>query len=192
MEENLNPIPEPQPEPKSDPALIARGRELIFVGVTLLLCVLLCNFVFYGGFHLAFGIASALIIVASTVYLLRSGRKLSFYSGALLAFTMSLDDFVISYFVHGPSFVTLPIEIYSYVKKPTPPRIYAMFTLLFLLIFVLMVTMNLLQIRGRSLTPAEERYAQAWLDMGFDDVVEVSQAAELVSAYTRIYLKQEM
>ncbi len=69
-------------------------------------------------------------------------------TGAIMAFTMSLDDFVISYFVHGPSFVTLPIEIYSYVKKPTPPRIYAMFTLLFLLILVLMVTMNLIQLGG--------------------------------------------
>jgi len=68
-------------------------------------------------------------------------------TGAIMAFTMSLDDFVISYFVHGPGFVTLPIEIYSYVKKPTPPRIYAMFTLLFLLILVLMVTMNLIQIK---------------------------------------------
>ncbi len=68
-------------------------------------------------------------------------------TGAIMAFTMSLDDFVISYFVHGPSFVTLPIEIYSYVKKPTPPRIYAMFTLLFLMILVLMVAMNLVQIK---------------------------------------------
>ena len=73
-------------------------------------------------------------------------------TGAIMAFTMSLDDFVISYFVHGPSFVTLPIEIYSYVKKPTPPRIYAMFTLLFLLIFVLMVTMNLIQAKDDKKT----------------------------------------
>ena len=43
---------------------------------------------------------------------------------------MSLDDFVISYFVYGPSFATLPIEIYSYTKKPLPPKIYALFTLL--------------------------------------------------------------
>ncbi len=69
-------------------------------------------------------------------------------SGAIMAFTMSLDDFVISYFVTGTGFVTLPVEIYSYTKKPIHPRIYAMFTLLFLLIFVLMVTMNILQIRG--------------------------------------------
>ncbi len=39
-----------------------------------------------------------------------------------MAFTMSLDDFVISYFVTGSGFVTLPVEIYSYTKKPIQPR----------------------------------------------------------------------
>ena len=71
-------------------------------------------------------------------------------SGAIMAFTMSLDDFVISYFVTGMDFVTLPVEIYSYTKKPIQPKIYAMFTLLFALIFVLMVIMNLLQLRGEQ------------------------------------------
>ena len=71
-------------------------------------------------------------------------------AGAIMAFTMSLDDFVISYFVSGPDFVTLPVEIYSYTKKPIPPKIYAMFTLLFLLILVLMITMNLLQLRAEK------------------------------------------
>ncbi len=71
-------------------------------------------------------------------------------SGAIMAFTMSLDDFVISYFVTGTEFVTLPVKIYSFTKKPIHPKIYAMFTLLFLLIFVLMVTMNLLQLRGEK------------------------------------------
>ena len=65
-----------------------------------------------------------------------------------MSFTMSLDDFVISYFVTGMDFVTLPVEIYSYTKKPIPPKIYAMFTLLFLLILVLMIIMNLLQLKG--------------------------------------------
>ena len=69
-------------------------------------------------------------------------------AGAIMAFTMSLDDFVISYFVSGMDFVTLPVEIYSYTKKPIPPKIYAMFTLLFLLILVLMIAMNLLQLRA--------------------------------------------
>ena len=69
-------------------------------------------------------------------------------SGAIMAFTMSLDDFVISYFVTGLDFVTLPVEIYTYTKKPIQPKIYAMFILLFLLIFVLMVISNVIQLMG--------------------------------------------
>ena len=65
-----------------------------------------------------------------------------------MAFTMSLDDFVISYFVTGMDFITLPVEIYTYTKKPIQPKIYAMFTLLFLLIFVLMVISNVIQLMG--------------------------------------------
>lgn len=68
-------------------------------------------------------------------------------SGAIMAFTMSLDDFVISYFVTGLDFITLPVEIYNYTKKQLEPKLYAMFTMLFLLILLLMVVMNLLQIR---------------------------------------------
>ena len=71
-------------------------------------------------------------------------------AGAIMAFTMSLDDFVISYFVTGSDFMTLPVKIYSETKKPIQPKIYAMFTLLFLLILVLMVTMNLIQLRGEE------------------------------------------
>ena len=52
-------------------------------------------------------------------------------SGAIMAFTMSLDDFVISYFVTGLDFITLPVEIYNYTKKQIQPKIYAMFTMLF-------------------------------------------------------------
>ena len=69
-------------------------------------------------------------------------------AGGIMAFTMSLDDFVISYFVTGLDFVTLPVKIYSETKKPIQPKIYAMFTLLFGLIFILMLTMNLLQINA--------------------------------------------
>ena len=69
-------------------------------------------------------------------------------SGAIMAFTMSLDDFVISYFVYGPSYVTLPVEIYNYTKKPLQPKIYALFTLLFAMILLLMILMNVLQARA--------------------------------------------
>ena len=71
-------------------------------------------------------------------------------SGALMAFTMSLDDFVISYFVYGPDFVTLPVEIYNYTKKPLHPKIYALFTLLFLAILLVMLLMNILQARDTA------------------------------------------
>jgi len=75
-------------------------------------------------------------------------------AGAIMAFTMSLDDFVISYFVTGNGFVTLPVKIYSFTKKPIHPKIYAMFTLLFLLIALLMMSMNLIQLN------ADKRKAQ--------------------------------
>jgi spermidine/putrescine transport system permease protein len=71
-------------------------------------------------------------------------------AGGIMAFTMSLDDFVISYFVTGSDFVTLPVEIYNYTKKPLQPKIYALFTLLFILILGLMVLMNVLQARGEK------------------------------------------
>ena len=71
-------------------------------------------------------------------------------SGLLMSFAMSLDDFVISYFVYGPNFVTLPVEIYNYTKKPLHPKIYALFTLLFLVILAMMVLMNLLQAKDEK------------------------------------------
>ena len=82
-------------------------------------------------------------------------------AGALMAFTMSLDDFVISYFVTGSSFFTLPVEIYNYTKKPIPPKIYALFTLMFLVILVLMVAMNLLQLRGSKNARHERAHGRA-------------------------------
>ena len=82
-------------------------------------------------------------------------------AGAIMAFTMSLDDFVISYFVSGLDFVTLPVEIYSYTKKPIQPKIYAMFTLLFGLIFILMLTMNLMQIRSDRTKGARRAKAES-------------------------------
>ena len=75
-------------------------------------------------------------------------------AGAIMAFTMSLDDFVISYFVTGMDFVTLPVKIYSEVKKPIQPKLYAMFTLLFLLILILMVTISTRMIRNRRVNMA--------------------------------------
>ena len=84
-------------------------------------------------------------------------------AGGIMAFTMSLDDFVISYFVIGSDFVTLPVEIYTYTKKPIHPKVYAMFTLLFALIFVLMLTMSLLQIRAGRKKENERPVSRGWM-----------------------------
>ncbi len=83
-------------------------------------------------------------------------------AGGIMAFTMSLDDFVISYFVTGSGFVTLPVEIYTYTKKPIPPKVYAMFTLLFLLIAVLMVGMNLMQLRAEKKKMDTRPVSKGW------------------------------
>ena len=67
-------------------------------------------------------------------------------SGALLAFTLSLDDFVISFFVAGPGSTTLPIQIYSMIKRGSMPLINALSTLLlavtFIAILVYQIVMN--------------------------------------------------
>ena len=84
-------------------------------------------------------------------------------AGGIMAFTMSLDDFVISYFVTGSGFVTLPVEIYSYTKKPIHPKVYAMFTLLFGLIFVLMLTMNLVQYQAERKKDRSRTVSKAWI-----------------------------
>lgn len=81
-------------------------------------------------------------------------------SGMLMAFTMSLDDFVISYFVTGSGFVTLPVEIYSYTKKPIQPKVYALFTLMFLVILLVMTAMNLLQARDKTRRQKQRRAAK--------------------------------
>ena len=57
-------------------------------------------------------------------------------AGGLLAFTLSIDDFVISFFVAGPGSTTLPIRIYSMIKHGTPPLINALSTLLLVVTFV--------------------------------------------------------
>jgi len=56
-------------------------------------------------------------------------------AGALLAFTLSVDDFVITFFVAGPGATTLPIRIYSMIKHGSPPVISALSTLLLLVTF---------------------------------------------------------
>ena len=63
-------------------------------------------------------------------------------SGLMMAFTLSLDDFVISYFVGSSNFQTLPLLIYSMTKKKVTPDMYALSTLIVVTIFVLLIVSN--------------------------------------------------
>jgi len=63
-------------------------------------------------------------------------------SGMLMAFTLSLDDFVISYFVKGTGFETLPIYIYSAVKKGVRPTLYAANTVIIIAVLALLILIN--------------------------------------------------
>ena len=71
-------------------------------------------------------------------------------TGLMMSFTLSLDDFVISYFTQGPSFETLPIRIFSMTKKRVTPDMYALSTLIFVAILLLLVLLNVSQVRGEK------------------------------------------
>lgn len=63
-------------------------------------------------------------------------------SGFFLAFTMSLDDFVITHFTKGPSINTLSTKIYTEVRKGIKPEMYALSTLMFVTVLLLLVFIN--------------------------------------------------
>ena len=69
-------------------------------------------------------------------------------TGAVMAFTLSLDDFVISYFTSGSTFQTLPLMIYSMTKKEVTPDMYALSTIIIVTVLVLLILSNLLGDKG--------------------------------------------
>ena len=68
-------------------------------------------------------------------------------AGFLMAFTISLDDFVVTYFTSGSGFKMLPVTIYSMVKKKVTPQINALSTIIFLIVLALLAVMNLVEAR---------------------------------------------
>ena len=73
-----------------------------------------------------------------------------------MAFTLSLDDFVISYFTCG-DYQTLPIIIYNMTKKSVTPDTYALSTLIFIVIFALLVFYNTLQNKSENKSGQKRR-----------------------------------
>ncbi len=71
-------------------------------------------------------------------------------SGMIMAFTLSLDDFVISYFTTGNDFQTLPLLIYSMTKKEVTPDIYALSALMIAAVLLLLLLSNLAESKGAA------------------------------------------
>jgi len=68
-------------------------------------------------------------------------------SGAMLSLTLSLDDFIITFFTAGPGASTLPIQIYSMIRHGTPPVINALSTLFLSLTFLIALVYQRIQRR---------------------------------------------
>lgn len=65
------------------------------------------------------------------------------FSGLLMSFTYSLDDFIITYFTRGAKFQNLSIEIYSMTHRRISPKINALSALLFLAVLIIMILINI-------------------------------------------------
>ena len=76
-------------------------------------------------------------------------------TGMIMAFTLSIDDFVISYFTSGTT-QTLPIYIYSMTRKRISPEINALSTVLFAVVRALLIIVNARNLKGRDIQPKEE------------------------------------
>ena len=75
-------------------------------------------------------------------------------SGLVMAFTLSLDDFVISYFVSPSNFQTLPLLIYSMTKKTVKPDMYALSTIIIVVVFTMLIISN---IKGAKKTDTKKK-----------------------------------
>lgn len=85
-------------------------------------------------------------------------------SGALIAFTMSVDDFVISYFTAGSSTSTLAMAIYGMTKRRITPEINAVSTLLFLTVLLLLVIVNVREARQERRAASMEPRKLTWME----------------------------
>ena len=81
-------------------------------------------------------------------------------TGMIMAFTLSLDDFVISYFTAGNGFQTLPIRIYNMTKKTVTPKMYALATIIFFVILALLILSNIIEAQDEEARAARKEKRQ--------------------------------
>jgi len=78
-------------------------------------------------------------------------------AGAMLAFTLSLDDFIISFLTSGPESTTLPIYIYASLRRGVTPEIHALSTLIFLATFLLVMGLEWITRYGKEMGDDKNR-----------------------------------
>ena len=78
-------------------------------------------------------------------------------TGLIMAFTLSLDDFVISYFTAGNGFQTLPIRIYAMTKKAVTPKMYALATIIFFVTLALLLISNFVDSADQKRLQTQEK-----------------------------------
>ena len=78
-------------------------------------------------------------------------------NGMIIAFTLSVDDFVISYFTAGGNIMTLSMKIYSMTRKRVSPEINALSTILFLTVLILLLIINIREMQQEERLKMRER-----------------------------------
>ena len=78
-------------------------------------------------------------------------------TGLMMAFTLSLDDFVISYFTSGSTAQTLPMVIYSMTKRRLSPKVNALSAIMFVIVMVMLLIINFRQLREAARKRAKQR-----------------------------------
>jgi spermidine/putrescine transport system permease protein len=78
-------------------------------------------------------------------------------NGLIIAFTMSVDDFVISYFTAGKNVMTLSMKIFSMTRRRVSPEINALSTIMFLTVLIMLLVINFREARQEERRKKSER-----------------------------------
>lgn len=107
-------------------------------------------------------------------------------SGFIMAFTLSIDDFVISYFTIGSGFETLPIRIYSMTKKRVTPDMYALSTLIFVSVLILLIVSNLISDKNREkLTKKAKKITTIVVGSVFGVIATITMIVLIITSGTK-------
>ena len=82
-------------------------------------------------------------LLVMLVFSFNASNSTGIFTGFLMSFTYSLDDFVITYFTRGASFQTLSVQIYTMTHQRISPKVNALSALLFVAVIIIMVAINI-------------------------------------------------